>query len=399
MHLFLNGLAASAGAGLTYFRNVVPELSGRSGTQITVALTPKIRREFKQAPKVSFLELETSSVARRFWQEQTRLPSLIQSCGADVLISTGNFALRNSPVPQILLSGNSLYTSAEFYRDLRARGDYRLFLDTRIKAILAKRSIQWANCTVAPTETYAQELRRWTGGNVVSIYHGFDPDLFFRDSSSLPVEIQQKLLSEDGALRLLFVSHYNYYRNFETLLRAIPMLRDRVAPRKVKLFLTCKLSSGENPGSYRTEAAASLVRQLGISDQVVELGAIPYHLLHHIYRNCDIYVTPAYAETFAHPLVEAMASGIPVVASDLDVHLEVCGEAAIYFRCFSPEELAAQVLRIAFSQVLARTLADHGLLRSQIFSWRNHVDRILSLACELTASSASGTRAAPEQNA
>jgi glycosyltransferase involved in cell wall biosynthesis len=383
MHLFFNGLAASAGAGLTYFRNVVPELSSRTGTQITVALTPGLRREFKEAPKVSFLELGTSSATRRFWQEQTLLPSLIQRCGADVLVSTGNFALRNSPVPQVLLSGNSLYTSAEFYRDLRARGDYRIFLDTRIKAIFARRSIHWANCTVAPSETYAKELRRWTGGNVVSIYHGFDADLFFRDSSSLPVDIQQKLLSADNALRLLFVSHYNYYRNFETLLRAIPILRGRMAPRKVKLFLTCKLSSGENPGSYRAEAAARLVRQLGISDHVVELGAVPYHLLHHIYRTCDIYVTPAYAETFAHPLVEAMASGLPIVASDLDVHREVCGEAAIYFQCFSPEELASQVLRIAFSQDLAQTLADHGLSRSQAFSWPNHVDRILSLACEL----------------
>jgi len=270
---------------------------------------------------VSFLELGTSSATRRFWQEQTLLPSLIQRCGADVLVSTGNFALRNSPVPQVLLSGNSLYTSAEFYRDLRARGDYRIFLDTRIKAIFARRSIHWANCTVAPSETYAKELRRWTGGNVVSIYHGFDADLFFRDSSSLPVDIQQKLLSADNALRLLFVSHYNYYRNFETLLRAIPILRGRMAPRKVKLFLTCKLSSGENPGSYRAEAAARLVRQLGISDHVVELGAVPYHLLHHIYRTCDIYVTPAYAETFAHPLVEAMASGLPTVSyTHLDVY-------------------------------------------------------------------------------
>src|SRR5580658_4289152 len=120
MHLFLNGLAASAGAGLTYFRNVVPELSSRTGTEITVALTPGLRREFKEAPKVSFLELGTWSATRRFWQEQTLLPSLIQRCGADVLVSTGNFALRNSPVPQVLLSGNSLYTSAEFYRDLRA---------------------------------------------------------------------------------------------------------------------------------------------------------------------------------------------------------------------------------------------------------------------------------------
>ena len=64
---------------------------------------------------------------------------------------------------------------------------------------------------------------------------------------------------------------------------------------------------------------------------VVELGAVPYSLLHQVYRECDIYVTPAYAESFAHPLVEAMASGLPIVASDLAVHREICQDAAIYF--------------------------------------------------------------------
>ena len=57
------------------------------------------------------------------------LPRLIRQSRAEVLISAGNFALRKSPVPQILLSRNALYTSADFFRDLRARRDYRLWLD------------------------------------------------------------------------------------------------------------------------------------------------------------------------------------------------------------------------------------------------------------------------------
>jgi len=105
-----------------------------------------------------------------------------------------------------------------------------------------------------------------------------------------------------------------------------------------------------------------------------------YQLLHRLYGSCDIYVTPAYTETFAHPLVEAMAAELPVVASDLAVHREVCGGAALYFDRFSPEELATQVARIVESPDMSRTMTAKGLARSRDFSWQIHVDEILALA-------------------
>ena len=331
MHLFINSLAASAGGGLTYIRNVLPHLAARPDLRVTVALSPGLREEFGGFANVDFLELE-SSPARRFWYEQSALPGLIRRCRADVLLSTGNFALRKSPVPQILLSRNSIYTSADYYRDLRWRHEYRAWLDTRLKAALARRSIGWANVTVAPSEAFAAELRCWTGARVLAIHHGFDPEGFTRDSSPLSPEVEQKLQSAQGALKLLFVSHYNYYRNFETLIRALPMLRDRIAGGAIKLLLTCNLVAGKNPGAYRPETAAELVKKLGMSDLVLELGAIPYRQLHLLYGRADVYVTPAYTETFAHPLVEAMASGLPVVASDLPVHREICGRGGSLFR-------------------------------------------------------------------
>ena len=314
MHLFINSLAASAGGGLTYIRNVIPHLAATPGLRTTVALRPGLRQELRDFTNLAFVELQGSS-ARRFWYEQSALPDLIRGCRADVLLSTGNFALRNPPVPQILLSRNSLYTSADFYRDLRARHEYRAWLDTHLRAFMAKRSIGWADATVAPSEAFAAELRRWTGAEVRAIHHGFDAQAFTCDSAPLAAEVEAKLRGAEGSLKLLFVSHYNYYRNFETLIRALPFLRDRLTGRSVKLLVTCKLAAGQNPGAYRPQAAAKLVKELGIGDLVVELGTIPYGQLHQLYRRANIYVTPAYAETFAHPLVEAMASGLPVVGS------------------------------------------------------------------------------------
>jgi len=388
MHLFLNGLAASAGGGLTYLRNVLPHLSLREGVQATVAVNPQMRQELSGLPRIALPEINFPSGAlSRFWLEQTSLPKVIRRSGADVLVSVGNFSLRKSPVPQVLLSRNSLYTSADFLRDLRRRREYSLWLDTRIKGGLARRSIHWADRTVAPTEAFAKELRQWTGREVVAIHHGFDHKAFFREQAPLPEDIRKKLDrgTEKGTLRLLYVSHYNYYRNFETLFRAMPLIRGRLGGRKLKLFLTCRLRSEDNPGSYSAEAASAVVTQLGIGDSVVELGAVPYSVLHQVYRACDLYVTPAYAESFAHPLVEAMASGLPIVASDLAVHREICEDAAVYFSRFSPEELAAAVCQVAASDGPSKQLSNRGQQRARAFSWDKHVDELLDLASNLLA--------------
>jgi glycosyltransferase involved in cell wall biosynthesis len=384
MRLLINGLAASAGGGLTYLRNVIPQFAARTDVEIAAALPPALRKEFGHLGRVSLLEVHPSAnPAARFWQEQTVLPRLIRQARADVLISTGNFALRKSPVPQILLSRNALYTNADFYRDLLRRRKYPMWLDSRVRSLMARRSISWADCTVAPSVAFARELRQWSGREVTTIHHGFDREGFIQHRAPLTPEVCTKLEADSDTLRLLVVSHYNYYRNFETLLHAIPRLRQELGSRTVKLFLTCRLKGKGNPGPYDPKSAAGLIARLGIAENVVELGTVPYARLHHVYRACDVYVAPAYAESFAHPLVEAMSSGLPIVASDLPVHREICGDAGLYFGRFSPEELASQILRIARSKDLSARLSQEGLRTSKRFSWSDHVDRIISLAATL----------------
>ncbi len=383
IRLFLNGAAASAGGGLTYLRNVIPQLTRREDVRTTVVLGAALHGEFTETGTVSFVHSKFSSKSwLRFVQEQTRLPSLIARSGADVLISAGNFALRSSPVPQILLSRNSLYTSQDFHRDLRDRHDYGLLLDTWLKGAIARNSIHWADCTVAPSNAFADELRRWAHHEIVTIHHGFDADAFFADTAPLPEPTGRLLAPHEGTMRLLFVSHYNYYRNFETLLRAIPILRTRLAPRKVEVVFTCKFHSGQNPGSYVAGRAARLIQEFDLASNIVELGGVPYSMLHHVYRACDVYVSPAYAESFAHPLVEAMACGLPVVASDRPVHREICGQAALYFSCFSPEELANAVVSAAGERESER-LSEEGRRRAEIYSWEVHVNKLVELAEEL----------------
>ena len=384
IHLFINAVSASAGGGLTYIRNVVPRLALRDDVRATVLVGDVLRAEIVDSDRIMVqTDQAGGTIGSRFWYEQSVVPRLIRKSGANVLLCPGNFALFRSPVPQILLSRNALYTSTDFARDVRERGDYRLWMDTKIKGAVARWSVQRAERTVAPTEAFAEELRRWTGKEIKCIRHGFDPELFFGNSEPLPADMKKKLLPTDGAIKILFVSHYNYYRNFETLIRAIAIVNKKLYPRTVRLILTCKLISQENPGNYQAESAARLVRSLKLNDDIVQLGSVPYALLHHLYKNCDVYATPAYAETFAHPLVEAMASGLPVIASDLPVHSEICGDAALYFPRFSAEVLADRILQLSSCQTTRMAMRGAGLERSQNFRWSKHVDALVQLADQL----------------
>jgi len=328
IHLFINGIAASTGGGLTYLRNVLPHLAIRDDVRTTVLLNSSFASEFHDSNNLEIVQSNSSpGAAKRFWYEQHKIPKLIRESNANCLLSPGNFVVFGSPVPQILLSRNALYTSRQFTRDLYDRGEYGMLAGHAIKSFLARKSMRAADCAVAPTAAFAKDLQDWTGQDVEVLHHGFNPAIFFCDVPLQP-EIQRKLDTAKGSLRLLFVSHYNYYRNFETLIRGLAVLKRRLAPRTVKLLLTCRLESGSNPGGYRSYSAAALARHLQVKEDIVELGPLPYRLLHHLYCFCDLYVTAAYAESFAHPLVEAMASGIPVIASDLPVHREICGSAA-----------------------------------------------------------------------
>ena len=81
-----------------------------------------------------------------------------------------------------------------------------------------------------------------------------------------------------------------------------------------------------------------------------------------------------------------MSSGLPIVASDLPVHREICGDAGIYFSRFSPEALAEQVLRVQVSSEFSERLSSNGLRRARDFSWRQHVEQLVVLARQLVRS-------------
>jgi len=71
---------------------------------------------------------------------------------------------------------------------------------------------------------------------------------------------------------------------------------------------------------------------------------------------------------------------------DLPAHREICGDAAVYFPRFSHQLLADRVVQVGQSSALRTRLAECGLKRSREFSWRDHVDQVITLAQSLKPS-------------
>jgi len=391
--ILVHAAAATAGGGRTYVKNVLP-------------LLPSIGREHEwhvllpQAHRSEFAALEgdlrlfsdpqaESGGWRRVRYDQQTLARQLRREGFDAFVATGNFGLVRPPVPQILYNRNPLYFSEHHCQELRRRRLYRDWAVIRMRRAMALASIRASTFNVVPTGAFADHIARFGAidrATFRTIHHGFDRTRFTANGEDLSPPLREQLAGPPDTARVLFVSHYNYFRNFETVLRALPELVRRLAPRPVQLVLTTRLAEGLYEHKYDTTAAARLVRELGIEIQVVMLGHVPYESLYAVYRACDVAVCPSYAETFGHPMVEAMAAGLPVVATDMDIHREVCGAAGHYFSVFNPQDLAAKLHDVLSSPNLYRRLSDAAAHEVQRFNWERNVTELVHLIDQVVAS-------------
>lgn len=101
-------------------------------------------------------------------------------------------------------------------------------------------------------------------------------------------------------------------------------------------------------GSERANLAAQIARE-GLGDRVRLLGPVPHHALAHLYGAADASVLASSREGWANVLLESMASGTPVLASDIPGNPEVVQEraAGLILRSNTPEGLAEAVLDLA----------------------------------------------------
>ena len=105
----------------------------------------------------------------------------------------------------------------------------------------------------------------------------------------------------------------------------------------------------------------------------------PWGELQSLYQSASVLLFPSLEEGFGIPVLEAMANGLPVVASRTASLPEAGGEAALYVDPHDPQDIADKVLRAVENPELRQKMIQQGLERAREFSWRRAAEATLKV--------------------
>lgn len=166
--------------------------------------------------------------------------------------------------------------------------------------------------------------------------------------------------------KLLFVSRLDRRKGFPTVLRAFEWL----APRFDDLRLVV---CGDGPRRGAVDRLPAVLH-----NRVLMLGDVPDRDLPSVYAAADVFVAPAAGqESFGVILLEAMAAGLPIVASDIDGYREVVADGGAWLVPPGDDRSLARALGCVLdSPGLARQLASAGRRHVRQFAWKVVTDEI-----------------------
>jgi len=382
--MVINAVSAKMGGAVTYITNLLRHLPGpESGYEFLVFLPPETAG--KQSGMHKNVRLVPTTVGhrswwRRLWWEQATLRRLLLVERANALFSSANFAMFRCPVRQVLLVRIPVYFSRTYSDVFESEQSLKMRMRLKFGRWLCCRSVRAADVVMTPTRAMMEDLRRFvdvpTQKAVVNPY-----GVALADASQPGPQRKATRLPQAAQLIvcLLYVSLYIEQKNLSTLLKALPLLnRDST----VKFLLRTTADPAWNGAAWTAthKRELALACQPDVAQCVEFIGPLPNEQVQDLYRRADLFVFPSLCESFGHPMVEAMAHGLPIVASDTPVNREICGEAALYFRPRDPKDLAEKVQRLYADEGLWQKCAESGFARTVgCFKWKDHVARLLRL--------------------
>ena len=190
--------------------------------------------------------------------------------------------------------------------------------------------------------------------NTTVIPHGINPQ--FR-CNRLPRP--EWLPAEDY---ILYVSILDVYKAQLEVIRAYALLKQH-RRTKEKLIL-----AGPERQPYAQKVRNEIFR-LGLERDVLLAGPVEQDQLPTLYQNALINIFASECENCPNIMLEAMASGRPLLASNRPPMPEFGGEAPIYFDPSAPEELANKLLSVIDDPVRMAELSDKAAQRSLLYDW------------------------------
>ena len=376
MRIVLNAVAARMGGAATHLPNFLYTAGRRHPDDLLIACVNPQWRLPDLPPNVRLVRTGDlrGQLAHAAW-DQWGVARVAARERADVLISLLNFGPVRSPVPQMVFQRNPVYFCEYYLRMLGRVGT----LEVAAKRALVHAVMRTSRAIVTPSAAMREMIRTFYPGLPLEkfrvIPHGFGRAQFETDAP-LAAAIGDVLGASSG-VRLLYVSHAASYKGIDVLLEASRLLAAEGVPATTWLTIAV-----EDWPAGVLEYQAFIARH-ALGDRVKLLGRVPHASVHHVYRAADVFVYPSLCESFGFPLVEAMASGLPIVAADRPLNREMCGEAAVYYPPRDAPALAGEIRRLAGDGARRRALAAAGRARAQQFSWDAHTDAVMAVAREI----------------
>ncbi|MDA2936702.1 glycosyltransferase family 4 protein [Acidobacteria bacterium AH-259-A15] len=374
MRVLIDATSAREGGGLTVVRNLLPALVRQNrqheyyvllSTQYQSSLSNSLPNEVKLIDT----KFPATPVIRRYLSLQATVPKILRTGDFDLVFSMSEIGAIQSHRPAVVLVHNyNFHAGFSTFRSIRDRlGLLKYRLPRYPFVYLTLRNATWL---VFVSEAFRKDVAchlRLDLAKTSVIYHGLS-EIFRREDG-----VCEFSLNPGGNPYLLAVSTLTPHKNYSTLLKAFTLLTN--VNNGSKLFLL--IAGAVNAPLHRSLLAEA--ESLGVSEKIRFLGNVEYHHMPSLYRGAMAFIFPSRLESFGLPLIEAMASGVPVIASDLPVCREICKDAARYFSPDQAGTIVEHILSLMRDPTVRETMIGRGLRRAHDFSWNRTAKQFLGV--------------------
>lgn len=346
-----------------YSRNLLKELLAiDKENSYTAIITPDDEPEFDlHAPNLTKLVIP---IAHYSMSEQTKLAKILKRQNFDLVHST-NF---NHP---ILYRRPFVVTIHDLIMHLYPTGRQKSSLIRKTAYRLTMNDCKRAKRIIVPSLATRNDLSKmlhFPASKIIVTPEGSEK-VFRIHTEREKIAVKERL----GLPKkyLLFVSRWESYKGLPALLAA----HEQLTKTHPELGLViCGKPDKQNP------QVTELVRQKqSANPNIVTPGFVSDEDLAAIYSAAAVYVHPSMYEGFGIMILEAMASGVPVVTSNTSSLPEVVGDAGLLVDPKNPDELVNAIERILGDKKLAEELVAKGLERVKQYSWAKMAKQTLAI--------------------
>jgi glycosyltransferase involved in cell wall biosynthesis len=200
------------------------------------------------------------------------------------------------------------------------------------------------------------------------IYNAIDERFWLEPDAEEVNRVRERYRLTDPFV--LYAGNIKPHKNLERLIEAFHLMRQADPNLKdVQLLII-----GDEISKYATLRRA--VHSHKLHKHVRFFGFVSDQTLAALYRLANVFVFPSLYEGFGLPPLEAMASGTPVITSNVSSLPEVVGDAALMIDPYDPAAIADAMARVLTDTDLRVDLQGRGLARAREFSWERSIGRV-----------------------